>query len=208
MKKTAIAAALALTLSLPMGLCACGQAAAAQVQTQEQAHLKTIERLEGLLEEKDKELADLEQKYLAQIAVLEHRLSALEADSAGKEEEASSVVFRYRVQNGEAVITGYSGEASLLNLPAELDGYPVVAIGERAFEGSGVAGVVVPEGIVSIGWFAFYGCGELTHVTLPQSVQSIGYAVFDGCPDVTLFCPKGSYAEAFAKSYGLCCYTG
>jgi len=39
----------------------------------------------------------------------------------------------------------------------------------------------VPEGVTSIGAYAFHYCTELEHVTLPQSVQSIGESAFSCC---------------------------
>ena len=106
-------------------------------------------------------------------------------------------------KNGSAIITGYRGECALLTVPKALDGYPVIAIGERAFEGATFSAVILPEGISSIGWFAFYACENLINVTLPESVSSIGYAVFDGCGDLTVYCNADSYAARYAQSYGL-----
>ena len=114
-----------------------------------------------------------------------------------------SATFHYQLRNNKAVITGFEGSATLINVPATLDGYPVFAIGERAFEGKSITAIVLPEGVESIEWFAFYNCTALADVTLPNSITSIGYAVFDGCPDVTLICAQDSYAAEYAKSYGL-----
>jgi hypothetical protein len=107
------------------------------------------------------------------------------------------------LEDGNAIITGYSGEATLLTIPSELDGHPVAGIGDRAFEDSAIAAIVLPEGLSSIGWFAFYNCLELVNVTLPDSVSTIGYAAFDGSPAVSVVCPSGSYAERYARSYGI-----
>jgi hypothetical protein len=113
------------------------------------------------------------------------------------------LVFSYRLESGKAIVTGYKGSSTLVTIPATLDGYPVVAIGERAFEGQRIAAVILPEGLEAIGWFAFYGCEKLIDVSIPESVTSIGYAVFDGCEGVSIICPIGSYAEQYATSYGL-----
>ncbi len=151
------------------------------------------------------ELAALKQKelsYKVQIAALEARVSQLSAadDSTSM---AERVTFYYREENGGAVITGYSGDVALLTVPATLDGLPVVAIGEHAFERSNLTAVILPDGITSIGWFAFYECEGLSGITIPASVTSIGYAVFDGCPSLTVHCTAGSYAERYAQSYAI-----
>ena len=43
----------------------------------------------------------------------------------------------------------------------------------------------IPQGVTSIGNYAFYGCTGLTSVTIPDSVTSIGYCAFDGCTSLT-----------------------
>ena len=44
-------------------------------------------------------------------------------------------MFEYHVENGGAVITAADGESEYLIVPKQLDGYPVTAVGERAFYG-------------------------------------------------------------------------
>ena len=41
--------------------------------------------------------------------------------------------------------------------------------------------VVVPDGVVIIGDYAFYGFTGLTSITIPNSVRSIGNGAFEGC---------------------------
>lgn len=46
---------------------------------------------------------------------------------------------------------------------------------------TGTASTIIPEGVVAIGSYAFYGCRGLTSITLPSSVTSIGSTAFRDC---------------------------
>ncbi len=45
--------------------------------------------------------------------------------------------------------------------------------------------VTIPDGITSIGSYAFSGCSSLTSITIPEGVTSIGYNAFYGCDSLT-----------------------
>lgn len=112
--------------------------------------------------------------------------------------------FTYEETEEGLRITGISGTAETITIPAEIDGKPVTEIADRAFEGSRVRSVTVSEGVRTIGWFAFYGCSSLASVTLPRSVSSIGYSAFDGCAaGFTILCYEDSYAQKYASSFAI-----
>ena len=184
----------------------CAQPTASTEQN-EQTYIDRIAALEEALQLEREARTAAEAAQNAELSTLQERLAALEGkkDTDVSGTPTGELVFRYRVENGKAIITGYDGSSTLVTVPALLDGYPVVAIGERAFEGKPVAAVVLPDGLEAVGWFAFYNCDALLSITIPASVTSIGYAVFDGCPHVSLACPSDSYAARYAASYGLPC---
>lgn len=178
------------------------------VDDNEQAYINRIAQLEAALQKEREERYIGESQRDARIEALQQRLDSLEQKNdveTDQSPEGEELVFSYRVENGKAIITAFEGVATLVTVPATLDGYPVVAIGERAFEGKPIAAVILPEGLEAVGWFAFYGCENLHDITVPTSVTSIGYAVFDGCEHVSIVCKKGSYAAQYAESYGLPC---
>ena len=90
--------------------------------------------------------------------------------------------YSYKVlKDGTAEITGYTGKAKKVTVPASLDGIPVTSIGEGAFSRSSITRADVPDGVVSIGDRAFHDCKALTRVTLPDSVETIGKRAFASC---------------------------
>ena len=51
--------------------------------------------------------------------------------------------------------------------------------------GNLVTELVIPDGVTSIGDYAFFGCTSLTSVTIPDSVTSIGSSAFAYCDSLT-----------------------
>ena len=70
--------------------------------------------------------------------------------------------FTYRVDpDGNAIITGYIGDAENLEIPEEIDGYPVKGIDDGAFKDKdGLKGMIIPKNVDSIGDDAFDGLGD------------------------------------------------
>ena len=67
-------------------------------------------------------------------------------------------------------------------IPASLDGYTVVAIGDMAFDDNKtITSVVLPDTIKSIGMMAFDECSNLISIDLGSSCTSIGGSAFSGC---------------------------
>lgn len=50
----------------------------------------------------------------------------------------------------------------------------------------------IPEGIESVGWYAFYHCNNLTSITIPASMTTISDGAFNGCQALTsIIIPEG-----------------
>ena len=103
-----------------------------------------------------------------------------------------------------ATITGYTGKDERLVIPSSIDGYTVTAIADSAFSSDTLKSVVIPDGVVTLGWFAFFECAALTSVTIPDSVTEIGYSAFPSTLSAfTIYCHSNSFAQKYAASYGL-----
>ena len=95
--------------------------------------------------------------------------------------EPGKVTFDYIVQaDGTAEITGISNEKiETLEIPAEVDGYPVSAIGMFAFGNCmKLVSVTIPEGVKVIGEDAFGNSSMLESINIPDSLVSIGSQAF------------------------------
>ena len=115
--------------------------------------------------------------------------------------------FTFTTSGGASTITGYTGSDTAVVIPRTLGGYPVEAIGTRAFRDSSITSVVMPDTITTIGKEAFQICNSLTEVHLPAGLESIGDSAFQNCTKLTeILLPDGVKsigASAFMACSGL-----
>lgn len=159
-----------------------------------------IAALEHQLESLSTEWKKQNDAYEARIRKLER--SASESETPTITPDYSD--FTYEPNDSGITITGWNGSGKTLSIPQTINGNPVTAIGDGAFRGKELERVTLPDGIVSVGWFAFSGCYRLVSVTVPATVETIGYGAFEHCASgLCLICPSGSYAARYAASYGI-----
>ena len=93
----------------------------------------------------------------------------------------------YEIVDGRNVtITRYAGNATTLNIPAQIQGLPVTAIGNYTFQPcDSLKSITIPSSVTTIGGSAFAVCSSLTSVTIPSSVTSIGDIAFSDCERLT-----------------------
>lgn len=86
------------------------------------------------------------------------------------------------LEDGTAAIQSYKGEESVIEIPAEIDGKKITAIGKGAFEeNESVEKIIVPKGVELIEKNAFKGCISLEEAVLPESCTNIGVSAFEDC---------------------------
>lgn len=124
------------------------------------------------------------------------------------DETVADIPFTFDFTADGLVITGYTGSLGTAEIPAEINGLPVIgiadyafyrnstllqltvpgsvrSIGESAFAQSHIGSITLQNGVSSIGAHAFADCVELSSVTLPGSVSAIGRAAFQNCSALT-----------------------
>ena len=92
----------------------------------------------------------------------------------------------------EVVITG--GNAEEVIIPKTIGGKTVTKIGRKAFYGDDkITEVIINNGIVEIGSFAFSECKNLKKVTVPATVERLGTTPFIKSVNIEQFLYQGTY---------------
>lgn len=142
-------------------------------------------------------------------------------------EEANRVTVddvEYTLYEDHAAVYDYLGRnRSEITIPDTVEGLPVTAVEENAFNGTSLKKVILPEsvavigkgafasnyslesvtcpGVKEIGMMAFYVCEVLQSVTLPEGLTTIGYSAFSGCKALTEIKAPSTLTEIGAQAF-------
>ena len=171
------------------------------------AQIRALEaQIRALLQ--DHQLSDAQSKK--EIAELRVEIEKLKGEKQSDKETEVGVdkdekdIFKYTVIDGMACITQIESDEKNIVIPYLIDGYKVYSIGSDALSSASVESIVISSGIEKIDWFAFKGCPSLVSVSIPDTVGSIGYGAFDGASSsFVIRCSRDSFAQRYAKSYGI-----
>ena len=115
--------------------------------------------------------------------------------------------FDYTAERYNVTINAYLGTDSHVDIPQSIEGEPVTAIGDSAFEDCAfLESVAIPNSVQAIGKAAFCNCPLLSDLILPDALRDIGAWAFAGCGSLSaLILPYpvdfiGDYAFAFCPS--------
>lgn len=98
-------------------------------------------------------------------------------------------------------ITGVDSKARELTIPAELDGYKVIAIDREAFCDCEFEKINLPNTLEYVGRYAFYYCQNLSSIIIPNSVTYIDDHAFEDCP-LSYVCIPSSVTTIEAEAFG------
>ena len=111
-------------------------------------------------------------------------------------DEEDAQYLTYTAGEEGIIITGYTGDNTVIKLPSEMLGLPVTSIESYAFEDcSGLTSITIPDSVTSIGSGAFSGCSGLESITIPFVGSSIKTA-------------SDTYQYPFGYIFGTSSYTG
>ncbi len=151
----------------------------------------SMSALSGCGNKTNKFLTALENGDAKTIAQIANEADASFFDTIAKEKAAPGGDFSYEFNDTEdgVVITWYSGTAKSVIIPAEIEGYPVVEIGESAFESTDLFetkrtryfdSILIPPSVTKIGSRAFIGC-SFKAMVIPDSVKILEDYAFKKC---------------------------
>ena len=126
----------------------------------------------------------------------------------------------YAITNDGGAIAGrYHGSEEILMIPSEINGFPVVEVGQRAFSGKStmtqitmpdgievigcekLVDVVIPQGVKRIEASAFYDCESLIGTVVPESVEFIGASAFGSMEKTTVMFKSDMLPKELAEGW-------
>ena len=120
----------------------------------------------------------------------------------------------YFIISENGIIIGYNGTDTDVIIPEEINNIKVTGIADdriNLFTNKGLTSVIMPEGIVSIGWNAFRQ-NQLEKIIIPDSVMVIGPCAFSDNPLASITIgnnvilggstpPAGYFEASFSRSF-------
>ncbi len=118
---------------------------------------------------------------------------------------AQSGYFTYEVTQSTITVTKYVGPDGEVAVPGIIEGLPVTALGDRAFDlRNGVTSITLPDSVTRIGDVAFSYCGGLTSIAMGGSVASIGADAFRFCSGLRSVNLPNSLTNIGNYAFGWC----
>lgn len=110
--------------------------------------------------------------------------------------ESDTSLFSFEDQGDGYVVTQYTGDETVLSVPAQYNGKDVIGIGAQAVASANIETVVFPSTIRCIQDGAFEGCTSLKKLYLFDTITEMTDESFAGCPIQTV-CLNSVYANKY-----------
>lgn len=99
-----------------------------------------------------------------------------------KQLEIEGGILYYELAGEKVHIVGYQGSGARVEVPTEIEGYPVTEIGRKAFlSKKSLHTIILPAMVEEIGDWAFAYCAGLVQISFPARKVRFGKAVFKEC---------------------------
>ena len=98
--------------------------------------------------------------------------------------DANGYIYTLIDEGASYSIIGYEGNETDLVLPETYKGMPVTEVGDRAFKGSNITSITIPNSITAIGTEAFADCADLVNFSMGKGVTSAYNGWLKNCPKV------------------------
>ena len=97
----------------------------------------------------------------------------------------SNFIYQIKSDNGHKYISinKYLGKDTNVNIPKQINGYPVEFVGWCFQDNDTIVSVYIPDTVTQIGGLAFEGCNNLKTVRLSNSIETVD-RLFYNCPSL------------------------
>ncbi len=117
-----------------------------------------------------------------------------------------------RLKNGGICITDYNGDNGKVFVPAEIEGLPVTAIGDCAFEHDYITSITLPASVTELNEWPFEDCWNLEEIIIEpdnkndnKNIVSMDGVLFEELDDRWLLFqyPQGNTRTSYVVPYGV-----
>ena len=230
----------AIVLSAAVVFAACGsgpsetetKAAAAQQAKQQQQQQTQKAEAERLAKEKAEQQRLAKEKAAADKKAAEEAKAAA-AKKAAEERQAAIAAanakgvtaedFSYDItRDGKGIlIKAYNGLATIVKIPAVIEGMPVTELDAIFYDNTGITSVTIPDSVTFIGYGeeiisedweeekkvyrgAFEGCTSLSSVTLSRNQKFVSFRMFYGCTSLRAVVIPNGVTEISMQAFENC----
>ena len=116
--------------------------------------------------------------------------------------QSQNISFTYKIDGGNAIITGCHNGKNTIKIPRIIDGYNVTSIGEGAFkDNTEIVEVIIPSSVLSVGKTAFEGCvgiKKFSSESIYSKITALDGVLYDDFGKTLIKYPLGKLSTEFS----------